>query len=220
MIRKLVGVILLFFAAILGTAPARAVPMDSALIVSNTSGGPDTFHGDFLLSWSNLANQSANNIISGTWAGGTWEIVTTTFLNPQDSDVGVAFTLRTYWNDGWIPGGLGTLSYLGYGANFTGVLFSVPYNHPPLVAQDYGALGLQYFLFGGDPFLDATIGADGTSGTVRLVWNVTRISAVPESGASWLLLGFSFALIAGLRRFCPIVRVGIFQTTKRFRESG
>ncbi len=188
---------ILFLGTLLWVAPARAVPMSTSLIVNNASGSTDAFQGDFLLSWKNLGSQS-NNEVSGTWAGGSWTMVTTTFLNPIDNDVGVSFTLRTVWNDGWNPGGIGDLGYFSFGTNFSDAEFTANYNHPPLIAEDFSGLGLEYLLYA-DPLLDGRIGSDGTAGKLHFTWDMTRIAAVPERGSSWLLLAFSLVLIAGAR---------------------
>lgn len=178
-------------------ASARA----DSITVNSIGGGTNSFLGNFSMEWTafGLGHTGFASSVDGSWDGGTWQFVFST--NPSNlgapGDIQMSYTVRTFWNDGWIPGGLG-YDYIAIGpVNSPGSIELLMFSGtPPLIATDYGPNGLLYYLTATATASNWVIASD-QSGHITMDFNVSRV-AVPESGGTLLLLLLASAvLIAG-----------------------
>ena len=183
----LLATIVVAFNAVLLAAPAHAT-----ITVNSVTGGADSFQSSFSMEWSSLATSSG--IVGGSWAGGTWEFLFGYGRNgdPLNNEFLMFLTLRTFWNDGWIPGGLGQPALTNGGEAFAIRPLRLSCCGPdpaigPVLWPDYGPNGLSYYLTANGTATNGQFGFDG-SGRVNMMFNLTRTAAVPEPGAVLLLL--------------------------------
>ena len=136
--------------------------------------------------------------ISGSWAGGTFNFLTGVAGPLPDGTFNESFTTQTFWNDGWIPGGLEFFQNFDLGKTISGSLGQVPQNNDPnAIAHDYSGLGLQYYL-NSTASLDLTTALD-TSGSERIIVDISRQS-VSDASSTFLLFALSLLGLAFLRR--------------------
>jgi hypothetical protein len=180
------------FAALLLAADLRANA--NSITPTLIRGDNDHLRAEFLVQWDPLplyGEWISNGFPQGTWSGGSWAI------GFDVKDMGVSSggvpdggwltcVLRTTWNDGWAPGAIGPDVIFPWGALLRGPA-SLVYERPPMIAHDFSGLGLQYYLFAGS-WLDITT-SPNRSGSGRFAFELIRVSAVPETGSTLLLLG-------------------------------
>ncbi len=193
---KSLGAFLAIAAILLTVDGARAIP----IAVENISGDSNSLHAEFSSAWAATGERGGST--EGIWEGGRWEFIyfasggPKTSFDPAITEGILSYTIRTFWNDGWIPGGLGNFSVVLYGlSNGNGGSILATSDH---VWQDFSGLDLRYFL-------DASVGTAlatsiDTSGNARFAFDVTR-TAVPESSSTLILLSASLiALGVAARR--------------------
>jgi hypothetical protein len=183
-------IVFLILLTVTGFVTAAPIP----ITVNSVSGDTNSFQGNFSLSWNAIP---VDGNASGTWAGGTFNFIFGIGGTGNPDDFLYDFTIQTFWNDGWIPGGLEYVNYIGIGSG-NGALGSL--TDTSIVATDYSGLELQYYLTS-DASHNLTINSD-TSGMDEIVVDLSRM-AVAESGSTLTLLllgGVWLALIEMLRR--------------------
>jgi len=148
-----------------------------------------------MMSWAAMSDSAT---ISGSWAGGTFNFLTGVVGPLSDGTFDESFTTQTFWNDGWIPGGLQFFHNFDLGKTLSGPLGQVPENYDPnAIAQDFSGLGLQYYL-NSTATLNLTTALD-TSGSERIIVDISRQS-VPDASSTCSLLAISLLGLAFLRR--------------------
>jgi hypothetical protein len=183
----------LSFVAILAEA-------QETVTVNSVSGDANTFQSSFSMQWFSLANTGGN--VSGSWAGGTWQFVFGYSRNgdPSHNEFLMFYTLRTFWNDGWIPGGLGSPMLTNGGQSFVSAPLPLVGGGSdptvgPVLWTDWGPNGLSYYLTATGTATNGQFAIDG-SGRVNMAFNMSRAAAVPEPGTVSFLLWLGLLLIA------------------------
>jgi hypothetical protein len=191
------------FAAAFASICLCATANGNSITPTFVTGDRDHLRAEFLVQWDALPvfGQWVATL-PGAWDGGNWTFA----FDIRDLGVSsggisdgalLSYVLRTGWNDGWQPVALGpgpiTFAWGSAGA----APVSLVYDQPPLIAHDFGGLGLEYYLFAGG-WLDFST-ATNRSGSGRIGFELIRIAAVPENGSTLLLLALAFSSAIALR---------------------
>ena len=164
----------------------------NSITVNAIGGDNNSLLIDFTMNWT---GNVPGDMVSGSWEGGTWQFVFSTIRYGDQNEQLTTYTLRTFWNDGWIPGGLGGELYSQAPVNFPG---TIPLAMPaPGVFTDFGPNGLQYYLNPTGTASDILFTLDNT-GHINMGFSLVR-TAVPENGGTWMLLLLATFVLGALR---------------------
>jgi hypothetical protein len=144
--------------------------------------------------------------VSGIWEGGTWQFTFGYNRNgdPVHNEFLMFYTLRTFWNDGWVPGGVGFPVLTNGGDSFTTRGLPLVGAGPdpsvgPVLWPDFGPNGLTYYLTAIGTATNGQFAFDG-SGRVSMTFGMSRSAVVPEPGTVFLLVSGALLLLAAGRR--------------------